>query len=617
MSSLALEVLGPKMLHAHTRTAQIRLRGTARTFVLTARVPAHSPAARASRAESEGGRAVLAPVAKGLILIADDDVAAVAVVRERLVDAGYEVVVVADGEAAMAELHRVELDVALVALTLPGRGGLDVLSAAHHLSPETEVIILAHRAQLATALECIRRGAFDLLARPLDVDALLLTVARAAERRLLRSTTALFHASQEILCNRDPADLAATIVGVFARVLEADDVTLALSTANGIMRTRHAWSTTPEAHEHVTNELGDELASRVAALGRPMLLPEDADEHRIAAGRLARVRSCIVFPLSCGERRVGVLTVSRVSDHRPYRRVDVERTAILASQALLAIENAALMQRMVEAERLATVGSLAAGIAHEINNPLTYIMASATEALERMSLLQTRARNLDPEIAKRLAPTLHDIDDALHDVSDGAHRIAAIARDLRALSRAENFEREDVDLSEVVRSARRVTAPTLRTTTRVAVSEDLTPGVFVRGNEGRLVQVVVNFVVNALQASVGRSALAVHFSTAVVGERATLTVADDGPGMPAEHLDRIFQPFFSTKAATEGTGLGLSLSQAIVADHGGSITVESAPGHGAKFVVSFPVAHAACEQRSSADDPRAARAAERPADSAG
>ena len=111
----------------------------------------------------------MAPVAKGLILIADDDVAAVAVVRERLVAAGYEVVVVADGEAAMAELHRVELDVALVALTLPGRGGLDVLSAAHHLSPETEVIILAHQAQLATALECIRRGAFDLLARPLDV----------------------------------------------------------------------------------------------------------------------------------------------------------------------------------------------------------------------------------------------------------------------------------------------------------------------------------------------------------------------------------------------------------------------------------------------------------------
>lgn len=524
-------------------------------------------------------------MANGLVLIADDDATTVEPVRARLLADGYDVVVVADGAAAIAEIHRVELDVALIELALPGRGGLEVLTAAHHLSPETEVLILAERAELATALECIRRGAFDLLAKPFDLDTLMLSVERAVERRSLRATTTLFRASQELLGNPDPAELPATIVGVAARVLEADDVTLSLTSADGALRTRQSFSITPETRSIAHTEIDDALIGRIAAQGVPVLLPEDSAGGRLPAITLDGVRSCIVFPLTSGARCVGVLTLVRIADHRPYRRVDVERTGILASQALLAVENAALMHRMVEAERLAAIGNLAAGVAHEINNPLTYVQASASDALERIVLLRRQGLGDEPVPARKLAPLVADVEEALRDVCDGAQRIGTIARDLRALSRAENRAREKTDLSQIVRSAQRVTAAQLRATATLAL--ELTEKAFVMADEGRLVQVFVNLIVNAVQAASGKP-VKVTVTTCIVGDHVLATVGDNGPGIAPEHMARIFEPFFSTKTATLGTGLGLSLSRGIVAEHGGTIEVESEPGQGARFVLSFP-----------------------------
>jgi two-component system NtrC family sensor kinase len=541
------------------------------------------------RTEEATRRAVDDAVPGGLILIAHEDVVAMAPVRARLSAAGYDVVFVTDGSSALEELHRVELDVALVALGLPGRGGLDVLSAARHLSPETEVVILTERAELGTALECIRRGAFDLLTTPIDLEDIVLTIARALERRALRATTTLFLASQEILRNQDASKLPDTIVSLVARVLETDDVTLALAGPDGQMHTRHSCSINAEMRAIAKREVGDEVGNLVAALGDAVLLPDDA-AVRLPALRLERIRSAIVFPLACGDRRVGVLTLSRIADHRPYRRMDVERTAVLASQALLAVENAALLHRMVEAERLVTVGNLAAGVAHEINNPLTYVTASACEAFDRLARLRQSANARPSAEVDRLLPALLEVEEALSDVCDGAQRIADIARDLRALARVQNPVHQDVDLSAVVRSAQRITQSKLRC--RAIVTTDLASDAIIGGDEGRLVQVFVNLIVNALQASDGRRTVAIHLATERAGDRIVATVRDDGPGMTPELRAQVFQPFFSTKSAANGTGLGLSISQSIVAEHHGIVSVESAPGQGATFVLSFPVLRA-------------------------
>ena len=537
----------------------------------------------------------------GLILFAHHDAVLCEQVRVCLAATGYELVMAADGAAAMGELHRVELDVAVIELALPGRSGLDVLAASHHLCPDTEVVIVADPADRATALECIAKEAFGYLQTPLDLDALLLMIARAVERRSLRATTRLFEASQEILRTPDQSLLAAAIVELVGRVLEADHVTLSLATVCGGMRERHSSAITPESRKLVAAEVGDHVATVVARLGRPVLLPEDAAAIGLSGASLDRVRSCIVYPLSTG-RPVGVLTLSRITDNRPYRRVDIDRTAVLASQALLAVENAALSQCMLEAERLAAVGNLAAGVAHEINNPLTYVVASADHALEQISLLR-RQISAGSSAPSHIEPKVCDVEEALEDVCDGARRIAAIARDLRALSRAESRTDQVLDLSQVVRAAQRVTAAQLRS--KVVLMLDLLQGAWVLGDEGRLVQVFVNLMVNALQAAEGRK-LILHIATTRCEGSIIATVRDDGPGIAPENLTAIFQPFFSTKTASIGTGLGLSLSQRIVTEHRGTITVESALGSGATFILCFPASEVADGGATQKDETEAA-----------
>ncbi|HSO40718.1 MAG TPA: ATP-binding protein, partial [Labilithrix sp.] len=537
----------------------------------------------------------------GLILVADGEASSGGATARLLRQLGHDVVAVTDGVEAIAELHGAEFDVAVLEVTLGGRGAFEVIAAAHHLSPDTEIIVVAREPQLATALECLRLGIFDLLEKNACAEALAATVARALERRRLRATTTLYRASQEIFTSQNPEKLPATIVAIAARVLEADDVTLALPGRDGRMTTVHSHSLSATMRREVSVEVGDDVAEAVARLGDAALLPED-DGWKVEA-RLSRVRSSIVFPMSSGERHVGVLTVSRIADPRPYRRADVERTSVLASQVLLAVENAALVRRTIDAERLATIGQLSAGVAHEINNPLTYILASGDDAREQIELLRAAAHDEGPEaVAARVAQIML-IADALADVCDGGRRIAEIAGDLRTLARGNAPSCELVELSDAVRSAARVAGPRVRETATLDL--DLGEETTMSGHAGRLTQVFVNLIVNAAQAGNKRGRpLAIVVRTRRIDGRVVASVIDDGPGIAPEHLDLLFQPFFSTKSASMGTGLGLSLTQSIVAEHSGTIGVASELGKGATFTVSFPAA-AAAEQH--ADGPRSTR----------
>ncbi|MDB4945375.1 MAG: hypothetical protein JWP97_4909 [Labilithrix sp.] len=525
-------------------------------------------------------------MAKGLVLIADGDPASGALARAKLEAAGHDCVLVSDGVGAIAELHGAEFDVAVLELELGGRPAFDVIKAARHLSPDTEVIVVARNAELSTAVEGIRLGIFDLLDKhaALEGETLLLPVARAIERRRLRATTTLFLASQEIFACADPEKLPAVIVGIAARALEADHVTLALPDRSGRMRTMHSQSIHDSMGASASEEVGDDLAGKVARLGVPVLLPEDAG--RVGC-TLSRVHSSIVFPLSSGDRRVGVLTMSRLADPRPYRRADVDRASVLASQALLAVENATLVRRSLEAERLATIGRLAAGVAHEINNPLTFVLASGTDARETVDELRRAASDEGPEAIKERVSTLLLVADALDDVCDGGRRIADIARDLRTLARGNAPSQEVVDLGDIVRAAARVAGPGVREHAKLDL--ELARGTLLSGHAGRLTQVFVNLMVNAAQAGEGREPpVSIQVRTAIDGDRIVAAVSDDGPGIAPENLDLLFQPFFSTKSSSCGTGLGLSLTQSIVAEHGGSIAVTSEVGQGATFTLTFP-----------------------------
>ena len=238
-----------------------------------------------------------------------------------------------------------------------------------------------------------------------------------------------------------------------------------------------------------------------------------------------------------------------------------------------------LEARLLQADRLAALGTMAAGIAHEINNPLAYVVL-----------------NLD-WIARKLSETPSDpsnvagLTEMLLEARRGAERVATIVRELRSFSRVDGETRVPVDLAAVVQSAIRIAGHEIRHRARISTS--FAPVRPVLANEGRVEQVVLNLLLNAAQAMV-ESRVAVNEIRACVrqdGEgRTVLEVSDNGQGIAADVLPRIFDPFFTTKPAGVGTGLGLSICHGIVASLGGQITVHSELGEGTTFRVVFPTA---------------------------
>jgi signal transduction histidine kinase/FixJ family two-component response regulator len=509
-----------------------------------------------------------------LVLIASEDPDVRASLCDELVRSGAEVVVARSIIDAIAELHGAEFDLAIVDDALPPRGSHDVIRVAKELSPDTGVVVLLRPEQMHRTVECVRAGAFDFIRLPISEVEVGAAVGRALEHRRLRTTTAMFRASHAILVGTEVQKLPGVLVELAAELLACDAVCLLLRDGSGKLYVADSHRLGREDDSRELLELA-EYATGGLDSASPLLLPDDVPRGREMLERCTRIRAALVCPMILGGRVGAILAAMRSADPRPFRRADAERAGVVASQIRLALENADLVQKTVAAQRLAAIGELAASVAHEINNPLVYVLANCETAGDELARLESAD------------PRLREVEQMLADATEGAKRIRDIARDLRTVARADKVE--NFAVSDCVRSALRIAAMSLRGA--VSVSVDLTDGAFVSGSAGRISQVFINLFVNAAQAAASCShSVELRIETTSKDGRVVTTVRDNGPGIPAEHLARIFEPYFTTKSAANGTGLGLSISRSLVEDHGGTLRVTSQPGHGTTFVVDLPAA---------------------------
>ncbi len=269
----------------------------------------------------------------------------------------------------------------------------------------------------------------------------------------------------------------------------------------------------------------------------------------------------------------------------------------------LAVANETLRDaqaQLVHSSKLAAIGELAAGVAHEVNNPAAFVSVYLSEVRREVARVEGRMLRLKAKYARNVevqaalaeleggARPFSELHEMLVDSIDGVQRIAATVKELRAFSRIEREDAELLDINEIVRTAFKVCHTQIRY--RARLEESLLATRSVVASRGRLIQVMTNLLTNAAQAieDGGAEQHRIRVSTEDTDAYLRICVEDTGSGMDPETRAKIFQPFFTTKSREVGTGLGLALCANIVRDHLGEISVQSKPGGPTRFEVRIP-----------------------------
>jgi two-component system sensor histidine kinase HupT/HoxJ len=255
-------------------------------------------------------------------------------------------------------------------------------------------------------------------------------------------------------------------------------------------------------------------------------------------------------------------------------------------------------QQLVHAEKMASLGRLVAGVAHELNNPISFVLGNVY-SLQRYTSRLARYlaavhRGATPEELSalraelRIDRVIEDLQPLIDGTIEGAERTRAIVDGLKRFSAVDREERRRFDLVAVVRRSIHWVAKAAKSGFEVEL--DLPPALELEGSPGQLQQVLMNLVQNAHDATAAQPEPLLRVSVKVDGAAAVVEFRDNGPGIDPENLPRLFDPFFTTKPVGKGTGLGLAISYGIVERHGGTLSAANHPDGGAVFTVRLPLA---------------------------
>ncbi len=344
----------------------------------------------------------------------------------------------------------------------------------------------------------------------------------------------------------------------------------------------------------------DALTREVLATGRPRVV----DEPGVIGGAFGKraPQRAVVLPLVTAGKVVGVVGLADAPHpYDPEGLAEIEPLLTACADLVAAFDDRRarreLEAQLAQAERLASVGTLAAGMAHEINNPLAYVLLNLqafTRHVEHASaaLAKLEDGGADAALLAELRARLGRVTEHGKDATEGAERVQRIVRDLMTFSRVTEEERTLVDVNGALEVALKMADHEIKYRARLVRSlGQLSP---VHGNDGRISQVFLNLLINAARAiEEGRpEANEIRVRTWQADGEVHVEVADTGHGVAPEHIDRLFEPFFSTRAPGAGAGLGLSICHNVVQAHGGRIEVSSEVGVGTRFVVHLPISEA-------------------------
>jgi len=540
------------------------------------------------------------------ILVVDDEPAIADFCSRILQREGYDTRVASSGEAALALIESEWFDLLLTDIVLPGITGVDLLLEARRRMPDIAAVIMTGHGSIELAVRALRAGAHDFMLKPFTVTDLseamehaLSRVRLVEENHRLNALLPLLSISKLALESPDADALLGRAADMARAEGRAAGVAIFLADETGRLRLR---AVSGALHIDVLGA-PDLLRAAMESEGARVVTRHDAASVETrAAIESAGIAAVLLVPMRVPSGAVGALLLAKTEGQPPVTAGDAELMTVLGSQVAALLENTRLVnrleawnheleqrledyardlaeaqERLIQQERLAVIGKLGAGVAHELRNPLGVIGNSAYY----LTALLGRA---DAKVARHLDIIREEVQ-----VSNG------IISDLMGFVKGRDIQAAPVDPNAVVRATiERALLPA-----SIALRLDLAEGLsMVAMDQDRMEQVFLNLINNAVQAMPDGGALTI--ATRIHDGHVRFSFADTGGGIRPEDRERIFEPLFTTRA--KGFGLGLSIAQQHVKAHGGEIVVTSVPDAGACFIVSLPLAPAG--RRTSVPDGR-------------
>jgi signal transduction histidine kinase/DNA-binding response OmpR family regulator len=543
------------------------------------------------------------------VLVVDDEASVVEVFEEFLSAQGYRLTIAGSGEQAVRLLPDLKPDIILTDLNLPGLSGLEVMRAAKQVDSEVCVVVVTGYASASTAIDALRQGAYDYVTKPFDLDDVLQIIERGLANRRLKvlnrelleelrqkneilrrheheltervrvatsQMTSLYEVNKEIGANLELEPRLAVISqraaercgagGALVYLRRERGETFAPAWAHGVQITGEGEAAPPAG-------LDDLLGPTVRGQA-PVRLDAGAQGEPIAlAGMRGAAQSALAVPLAAENQVIGVLVV--LDKPGGFTREDENFLALYASQAAIAIRNSQLFEHTKSLDRLKS--EFVAVVSHEIRTPLTSVKGAvellADDHYFHNNEQQVKLLTIAHANAERLLVLINDILDFSK---------------LESASLPLNVERQRLEpvVTQAIQNLR-TQIEERRVQLEVVLSPELPDLMF---DAVRITQVLTNLLSNAIKFSAVGGAIEVTAETRDGFVR--VGIRDHGEGIAADDLPKLFQKFSQLDSSATrkagGTGLGLVISKGIVEQHGGQITVESAPGSGSTFYFTLP-----------------------------
>jgi signal transduction histidine kinase len=491
------------------------------------------------------------------VLVVEDEGSMRTLFSELLAERGHEVTAVGDATSAILAFEANPMPLIITDWEMRGMTGLELcrIIRSRQRGADPFIIFITGRDKMSDVDTALMAGADDFLVKPTRPNAFRTRVAIAERTIAIRESK-----------RRAEAALIASEQR-FAAVFKKSPAAI------GLIR----------RHDYAVIDVNEAFCK--------LFVQQRDDFIGSDARRLAQMMTPDIFTSAPSE-----MTVIHPPNHPPQQALYGIETVELNGELCWLVtltdvtERERLRAQLLLSDRMASLGTLAAGVAHEINNPLAYTTANVDFVMEQL---------------REQAPPPLPLLEALEEARQGSDRIKGIVGDLRTFSRADKEQVGPVNLHAVLDSAVNIVGNEIRH--RARLERDYHEIPFVRAHAGRLGQVFVNLLANAAQSITegdsGRNLISIRTGVDQDG-MVYVTIADTGCGISADHVSRVFDPFFTTKAQGEGTGLGLSICQALVMSFGGQIVVDSEVGLGSIFLVTLPAAKEERRAASAQTSPR-------------